>query len=86
MAALHVSLRWTVSALVVVVHHALHTIPALAAPYMTGYADIGGDDRWMLCSPLHIAWAGTETVYVVFVLSGLVWRRSRFGIAPHEVV
>ena len=65
-----------VAALVVVIHHALLVVPALAEPYMAGYAPVDGVYRWLLYSPLHLAWAGTEAVYVFFVLSGLVLARS----------
>jgi peptidoglycan/LPS O-acetylase OafA/YrhL len=65
-----------VAALVVVVHRALLVVPSLAAPYMSGYEDVEGIARWLLYSPLHLVWAGTEAVYVFFVLSGFVLARS----------
>ena len=62
------------AALVVVVHHALLMFPALAGVYYPGrraevlppFADA------LAYSPLHLVWAGTESVYLFFVLSGLV--------------
>jgi len=71
-----------VAALVVVIHHALLVIPTLAQPYMAGYAPVDGVYGWLLYSPLHLVWAGTEAVYVFFVLSGLVLARSVIG-NPH---
>ncbi|MCU1537943.1 MAG: hypothetical protein JWP82_2294 [Humibacillus sp.] len=63
-----------IAALVVAVHHSLLAIPALAAPYYVDEAidraDVG---TWVMThTPLHLLWAGTEAVYVFFVLSGLV--------------
>ena len=43
---------------------------------MTGYEPVEGIYRWLLYTPLHLLWAGTEAVYVFFVLSGLVLARS----------
>ena len=43
---------------------------------MSGYEEVDGIYRWLLYSPLHIVWAGTEAVYVFFVLSGMVLARS----------
>ncbi|MGN6610892.1 MAG: acyltransferase family protein [Angustibacter sp.] len=63
-----------VAAFVVLVHHALLTVPVLAAPYYSGRPP-AGEQRlaWMLVStPVHLVWAGTEAVFVFFVLSGLV--------------
>ena len=65
-----------VAALVVVFHHALLVVPELAAPYMTGFESVSGLYFWLLYSPLHVGWAGTEAVYVFFVLSGFVLARS----------
>lgn len=62
------------AALVVVVHHAVLTIPALATPYFAPYeATTEGSPAWWLSyTPLHLLWAGGEAVVVFFVLSGLV--------------
>ncbi|WP_166375880.1 acyltransferase family protein [Aeromicrobium phragmitis] len=62
------------AALVVVVHHAVLTIPALATPYFAPYeATTEGSPAWWLSyTPLHLVWAGGEAVVVFFVLSGLV--------------
>ena len=68
-----------VASLVVVVHHSLLVVPVLAAPYMSGYEPVNGFYRWLLYSPLHLGWAGTEAVYVFFVLSGVVLARSVIG-------
>lgn len=63
-----------VAAVVVLLHHAFLTVPVLARPYyVTEAADRGSPLVWALIhTPLHLAWAGTEAVYVFFVLSGLV--------------
>lgn len=62
-----------VAALVVVVHHVLLTQPVLAAPYLDpGATGSGGVAWWFTWTPLHLIWAGTEAVFVFFVLSGLV--------------
>lgn len=61
-----------VAALVVLVHHTLLTQPALAAPYLDPTPAGGGLGWWMTYTPLHLVWAGTEAVFVFFVLSGLV--------------
>ena len=61
-----------VAAAVVLVHHALLTIPALAAPYYGEEVGDGVVTRALVFTPLHLTWAGTEAVYVFFVLSGLV--------------
>jgi len=62
-----------IAALVVVVHHAFLTQPALAAPYRDPTAvDVGDVSWWATYTPLHLFWAGTEAVFVFFVLSGLV--------------
>lgn len=62
-----------IAALVVVVHHTFLTQPALAAPYFDPTpSGAGGLSWWLTYTPLHLMWAGTEAVYVFFVLSGLV--------------
>ncbi len=68
-----------IAALVVFVHHGLLTWPALAEPYREPAAGSGpgidtaeGLTWWATYTPLHLAWAGTEAVFVFFVLSGLV--------------
>jgi peptidoglycan/LPS O-acetylase OafA/YrhL len=58
------------AALIVVVHHCV-----LALPSLVGQLD--GPDRsspawWLAYTPLHLLWAGGESVLVFFVLSGLV--------------
>lgn len=59
-----------VAAFVVLIHHSLLVFPGLAAPYFGEPVE----DRLspLVYSPLHLVWAGTEAVYLFFVLSGLV--------------
>jgi len=59
------------AALVVVVHHVLLTQPTLAAPYYDRQP-VSGASWWVVHTPLHLLWAGTEAVYLFFVLSGFV--------------
>lgn len=59
-----------VAAVIVLVHHSLLTVPALAAPYYSIHVD--GFAAILAYTPLHLLWAGTEAVYLFFVLSGLV--------------
>ncbi len=63
------------AALVVLAHHALLTVPSLAAPYFSPVTPENPVARALVQWPLHAAWAGREAVYVFFVLSGfaLVW-------------
>ena len=63
-----------VAAVVVLLHHAFLTVPVLARPYyVTEAAARDSPLVWALIhTPLHLAWAGTEAVYIFFVLSGLV--------------
>jgi peptidoglycan/LPS O-acetylase OafA/YrhL len=67
-----------VGALVVVVHHALLVLPALAVLYVPAP---GGErvsppawslEWWLYDTPLRLVWAGHEAVLVFFVLSGFV--------------
>ncbi|GAA1829617.1 acyltransferase family protein [Agromyces salentinus] len=59
------------AAVIVLVHHSLLVVPALAAPYYGGRAEPGA--TWLLVhTPLHLLWGGTEAVYLFFILSGLV--------------
>ncbi len=58
------------AAIVVVVHHALLTWPALFAQYEV--PNRGSGTWWLTFTPLHLAWAGREAVVVFFILSGLV--------------
>lgn len=60
------------AALVVVAHHALLTQPSLAAPYYAPDVPTTGLTRWAVNTPVHLFWAGTEAVYLFFVLSGFV--------------
>lgn len=64
-----------VAALIVLIHHSALTIPWLAAPYYGTFVP-GVPAAWLIYSPLHIVWAGTEAVYLFFILSGLVLFRS----------
>lgn len=61
-----------VAAVVVFVHHVFLTQPALAEAYRDNPGP-QGSMAWLLThTPLHLLWAGTEAVFVFFVLSGLV--------------
>ena len=63
-----------VAAVIVVFHHALLTVPALATAYYPSQGDIPpGTLLWALAyTPLHLLWAGSEAVSLFFVLSGIV--------------
>jgi peptidoglycan/LPS O-acetylase OafA/YrhL len=63
-----------VAALVVLVHHSLLTIPALALAYYPEAGTVApGTPAWIVTNtPLHVLWAGTEAVYLFFLLSGFV--------------
>ncbi|MFD1720133.1 acyltransferase family protein [Amnibacterium endophyticum] len=63
-----------VAAVVVLVHHALLTVPLLARAYADSGASVpeGTLAWWLAYSPLHLAWAGREAVFLFFVLSGVV--------------
>jgi peptidoglycan/LPS O-acetylase OafA/YrhL len=69
------------AAVVVLLHHVALVFPSLAEPYFTGRAATPvGSPSWLLTfTPLHLAWAGPEAVYVFFVLSGLVLTRQMSG-------
>lgn len=62
------------AALVVLVHHSLLLFPSLAGVYFAGRkAEVLPPALDALAySPLHLLWAGSESVYLFFVLSGLV--------------
>lgn len=64
------------AALAVLLHHSLLLFPVLAAPYFSGVADPAPGWEWLLYSPAHLAWGGTEAVYLFFVLSGFVLAAS----------
>ncbi len=73
-----------VAAAVVVVHHTLLTIPAFSDGNYR--AAVPGWASWLVYSPAHVLWAGSEAVFVFFVLSGFVLtlpalRRSQDWIA-----
>jgi peptidoglycan/LPS O-acetylase OafA/YrhL len=77
-----------IAALVVVVHHALLCVPALAEPYYGGTAQSATSSvvRVLAWSPVHIVWAGGEAVFVFFVLSGYVlmrWQERGFSLAAY---
>ncbi len=78
------------ASLVVVIHHALITYPALAGLYAdrSPIADAGSLPWWLVNTPLHLLWAGGEAVFVFFVLSGLVLallvrKQKRFSWAAY---
>ena len=64
------------AAAVVLFHHCLLTSSLLAEPYRGEAGEKIGDlpswVEWVTYSPLHIAWAGREAVFIFFVLSGFV--------------
>ena len=62
------------AALLVVVHHCLLLFPSLAGVYYAGRRaqELDPLDHALSYSPLHLVWAGTESVYLFFVLSGMV--------------
>ena len=62
------------AALLVVVHHCLLLFPALAGVYYAGRRTEVLDPlaHALSYSPLHLVWAGSESVYLFFVLSGVV--------------
>ncbi|MEV8212691.1 acyltransferase [Leifsonia sp. NPDC077715] len=62
------------AAVVVLLHHAALAVPGLAATYYPGRPPSIAAS-WLAYSPLHLAWAGTEAVYLFFVLSGFVLTR-----------
>lgn len=62
------------AAVVVLLHHAALAVPGLAATYYPGRPP-STFASWLAFSPLHLAWAGTEAVYLFFVLSGFVLYR-----------
>ncbi len=59
-----------VAAAVVVVHHAFLSIPILSEGNYR--RDVPDWASWMVFSPAHLVWAGSEAVLVFFVLSGFV--------------
>lgn len=64
-----------VAALVVLVHHSLLTIPALSEAYYDNTrarATDGPLELALTYTPLHLAWAGGEAVFLFFILSGFV--------------
>jgi len=63
------------AALVVVVHHGMLTGAQFALPYF-GQGQSSHIASMLTYTPLHLFWAGTEAVYLFFVLSGLVLARS----------
>ena len=62
------------AALLVVVHHCLLLFPPLAGVYYAGRRaeDLDPLAHALSYTPLHLVWAGTESVYLFFVLSGIV--------------
>lgn len=68
-----------IAALVVLLHHGLLPIPEFSGPL---YSDVdAGSWNWLVFSPLHFFFAGTEAVLVFFVLSGFVLARPVLGSA-----
>lgn len=63
-----------IASIVVLFHHSLLVVPALAAAHF-GLEVTGRIPQLLVYSPAHIFWAGTEAVYLFFVLSGIVLTR-----------
>jgi peptidoglycan/LPS O-acetylase OafA/YrhL len=62
-----------VAALVVLAQHTLAIDPAFyAASLGIRSRDLGDRSWWLIYTPLHLFWQGTEAVFVFFVLSGFV--------------
>lgn len=62
-----------IAAFVVLICHAFLVTPALAQAYVDpNVMERWSPSWWASFSPLHLAWAGTEAVYLFFVLSGFV--------------
>lgn len=63
-----------VAAVVVVLHHAFLTVPVLASAYYprTGHIAIGSGAWLLTYTPAHLIWAGSEAVFLFFILSGIV--------------
>lgn len=61
-----------VAAVVVFIHHVFLTQPALAEAYRAHPGRLDAMTWLFTHTPLHLIWAGTEAVFVFFVLSGLV--------------
>ena len=60
------------AAVVVLIHHILETVPALAeVGARPGVVPTGTFNRILTQSPLHLLWAGHEAVLIFFVLSGV---------------
>lgn len=60
------------AAIVVVITHAMMTMPDVADAYAESPSPPHGALEWITFSPLHLFWAGGEAVFVFFVLSGFV--------------
>lgn len=67
------------AALIVLACHALLVTPALSIAYGIGAGSIDPTQWWLTFTPVHLFWAGTEAVYVFFVLSGYVLTRAMTG-------
>ena len=73
---------------VVLLHHSLLVVPALAAPYYgEGPASPWTVEWWLSHTPVHALWEGKAAVYVFFILSGFVLQsmvtRARFRWAMY---
>ena len=61
------------AALVVLVHHIVLANPDVDALLSAGPDPAGSPLFWLIAyTPLHLLWAGSEAVYVFFILSGFV--------------
>lgn len=62
-----------IASLVVLLSHVLLVVPAIAEPYFEfSVGEIGSFEWWINHTPLKLLSAGTEAVYVFFILSGFV--------------
>lgn len=71
------------AALVVVFGHVAILAPSLAQQF-SGAAPRPGQPWWLAQTPLHLAWAGGEAVYVFFIMSGYVLVAPLMGDASRR--
>lgn len=70
------------AAAVVVIHHCFLVSPSLALA--VARVDTGNAEPWVwwtTFTPAHLLWAGTEAVYVFFILSGFVLTLPFLGVS-----
>lgn len=72
-----------IAAMVVLCGHAMLTSPVYADAILgTGRPQPGSLAWWMTYTPLHLLWAGTEAVFVFFILSGFVLAGPAMKVKP----